>query len=154
MNNNPRNPMIIKSPLKTLLLATVLAAAAIPASAQVTINIGVSPPPVQQEVIPVLPPTQTWAPGYWAWNGDRHVWVRGRAMNKRDGYRWAPDNWVQTGNGYSRQPGYWVRDTNYVVKEKKPRKDKHHKNHGKGHGDDDGDDRHGGKHGHKHGSRD
>lgn len=131
--------MISKNPLKFLLLATVLAgAAAVPATAQVTINIGVSPPPAQYEAVPVLPPTQTWAPGYWAWNGDRHVWVRGRAINQRDGYRWAPDNWVQTGNGYTRQPGYWVRDTSYVVKEKKPKKHKHGKHHGahpgKGHG--------------------
>jgi hypothetical protein len=123
--------MIIPKPLKQLLLAAVLAsAAAAPAIAQVTINIGVSPPPVQQEVIPVLPPTQTWAPGYWAWNGDRHVWVRGRAITKRDGYRWAPDSWVQTGNGYSRQPGYWVRDTSHAAKEKKPKKPKHDKHHG------------------------
>jgi hypothetical protein len=127
--------MIIKSPLKTLLLATVLAGAvAIPAIAQVTINIGVSPPPAQYEAVPVLAPTQTWAPGYWAWNGDRHVWVRGRAITARDGYRWAPDSWVQTGNGYSRQPGYWVRETSHVAKEKKPKKHKHDKHHGHGHG--------------------
>ncbi len=126
--------MIIKHSLKTILLAATLVAAAAPALAQVTINIGVAPPPVQYEAVPVLAPTQTWAPGYWAWNGDRHVWVRGRAITARDGYRWAPDNWVQTGNGYSRQPGYWVRDTNYVVKEKKPKKHKHDKHHGKGHG--------------------
>ncbi len=131
--------MIIKNSLKTILLAATLVGAAAPALAQVTINIGVAPPPVQYEAVPVLAPTQTWAPGYWAWNGERHVWVRGRAINARDGYRWAPDNWVQTGNGYSRQPGYWVRDTSYVVvKDKKPKKhkhDKHHdKHHGKGHG--------------------
>jgi hypothetical protein len=94
-----------------------------------------APPPIQYEAVPVLAPTQIWAPGYWAWNGDRHVWVRGRAISKRDGYRWAPDNWVQTGNGYSRQPGYWVRDTNYVfVKEKKAKKHKYDRD------DDDHDD--------------
>jgi hypothetical protein len=140
--------MIIKHSLKTILLAAALAgAAATPALAQITINIGVAPPPVQYEAVPVLAPTQTWAPGYWAWNGDRHVWVRGRAIGKRDGYRWAPDNWVQTGNGYSRQPGYWVRDTNYVfVKEKKAKKHKHD------HDDDDHDDdkKHGKRHGKGH----
>ncbi|MDP2817001.1 MAG: hypothetical protein Q8O29_01745 [Polaromonas sp.] len=143
--------MTIKHALKTILLAAVLAGATAPALAQVTINIGIAPPPVLYEVVPVLAPTQAWAPGYWAWNGDRHVWVRGRAMSKRDGYRWAPDNWVQTGNGYVRQPGYWVRDTSYAVKEKKPKKDKHDKHRGKGHGDDDHDDDH---HGGKHGSKD
>jgi len=139
--------MIITRPfLKTIVLASVLAAVAVPAMAQITINIGVAPPPVQYEAVPVLAPAQVWAPGYWAWSGDRHVWVRGRAIYKRDGYRWTPDNWVQTGNGYSRQPGYWVRDTNYVVvKEKKAKKYKYKddhdnnrgKKHGKGHGHKD-----------------
>lgn len=78
--------MTIKHSVKTILLAAVLAgAAAVPAMAQVTINISLAPPPVQYEAVPVLAPTQTWAPGYWAWNGDRHVWVRGRAISKRDG---------------------------------------------------------------------
>ncbi|MDO9357965.1 MAG: hypothetical protein Q7T70_03095 [Polaromonas sp.] len=132
--------MTIKNTLRITALAAVLAvASALPAMAQVTINIGVAPPPVQYETVPALAPNQVWAPGYWAWNGDRHVWVRGHAIMKRDGYHWAPDNWVQTGNGYVRQPGYWVRDTSYVgVKEKKPKKpkhDKHHRGHpGKGHG--------------------
>jgi len=132
--------MTMKSPLKSLLLAAVLAgAAAVPAVAQVTINIGVAPPPAQYEAVPALGPNQTWAPGYWAWNGDRHVWVRGRAIGKRDGYRWAPDNWVQSGNGYTRQPGYWVRDAGPGPhKDKKPKKPKHQKHEnghpGKGHG--------------------
>lgn len=143
--------MIIKHSLKTLLLTTVLAGAAVPALAQVTINIGVAPPPVQYEAVPVLAPTQVWAPGYWAWNGDRYVWVRGRTIVKRDGYRWMPDNWVQTGNGYSRQPGYWVRETSYVyVKDKKAKK--HKEKHGDH--DDDHDDYKGKKHGKGHGHKD
>lgn len=134
--------MIIPPSCKAFLLAAVLAGAvAAPAMAQVTINIGVAPPAAQYEAVPVLAPNQTWAPGYWAWNGDRHIWVRGHAIMKRDGYRWAPDNWVHTGNGYSRQQGYWVRDASYrekEKKEKKPKKPKHNKHHGdhpgKGHG--------------------
>lgn len=133
---------------KKMLLAVLLSAgAALPALAQISININVAPPQPQYEAVPVLAPTQAWAPGYWAWTGERHVWVAGRPMMKRDGYRWAPDRWEQNGNGYQRQPGYWVRDVNYVVvKDKKPKKDKHFKQgnghnngqgkgHGKGHKD-------------------
>ncbi len=134
--------MMIQRPLQILALTAVLAsAAALPARAQVTINIGVAPPPVRYEPVPVLAPAQVWAPGYWAWNGDRYIWVHGRAIAKREGYRWAPDHWVQSSRGYTRQPGYWVRENTYVVvKEKKPKKPKHgpphdgHPGHGHGHG--------------------
>lgn len=126
-------------PIKKILLTALLAgAAAAPALAQISIHIGVAPPPPQYEAVPVLTPERVWAPGYWAWNGDRHVWVRGHAILKRDGYRWAPDHWEKAGNGYHRQPGYWVREANYVVKEKKVTKYKNNQRHegnpGKGHG--------------------
>ena len=134
--------MTLNYPIRKILLSALLAAAAVaPAVAQVSININLAPPQPQYEAIPVLPSGQAWAPGYWAWNGDRHVWVRGRAIANREGYRWAPDRWDQKGGGYYRQPGYWVRDTHYVyVNDKKDKKDKKHKHkdkHGKGHGDHD-----------------
>lgn len=124
---------------KKMLLAVLLSTGvALPALAQINININVAPPQPQYEAVPVLAPAQTWAPGYWAWTGERHVWVAGRPLMKRDGYRWAPDRWEQKGSSYQRQPGYWVRDVNYVVvKDKKPKKDKHFKHnngHGKAHG--------------------
>lgn len=131
-------------PLKQLLLAALLAGGmTMPVLAQVNINISLAPPPPPQEVVPALAPDRVWAPGYWAWNGDRHVWVKGKAIVRRDGYRWAPDHWEKRDNGYYRQAGYWVRDANYVkVKEKKAKKHKH------GHDDDDDDDHGGhGKHG-------
>lgn len=141
--------MIIIPPLKKIMLALLLAgAAAAPAVAQVSININLAPPQPQYEAVPVLAPAQVWAPGYWAWTGERHVWVRGHAILKREGYRWAPDRWEQRGDAYYRQPGAWVRDANYVyVKDKKDKKDKYDKHdkhdkhndkrHGKGHGDRD-----------------
>lgn len=138
--------MTLHRPLKKILLAALLTvAAAAPVLAQISININVAPPQPRYEEVPVLAPAQVWAPGYWAWTGDRHVWVRGHAIMQREGYRWAPDRWEQQGNGYQRHAGYWVRDTQYVrVKEKKNKKDKHDKydrhdrddddGHGKGHG--------------------
>lgn len=135
--------MTIRTAIKKILLSALLAgAAATPALAQISIQISIAPPQPQYEVIPVLATSQVWAPGYWAWNGERHIWVRGHAILRREGYRWAPDNWRQRGDGYYRQPGYWVRDTNYVfVKEKKAKKnkdDKHNNKHrGKGNPHDD-----------------
>ncbi len=51
-------------------------------------------------------------------------------IHTRDGYRWTPDNGVQTGNGYRRQPGCRVRDNSHAVKEKKPKKHPHDKHPG------------------------
>lgn len=134
--------MTLSNPIKKILLSVLLAGAVVtPALAQISININIAPPQPQYEVVPVMTPNRIWAPGYWAWTGDRYVWVRGQAIMNRVGYRWAPDHWEQKGNGYYRQPGNWVREAHYVpVKEKKARKlnhdqgRRHGEKNGKGHG--------------------
>ena len=136
--------MTITHPIKKILLSALLAGAvATPALAQISINISIAPPQQQYEVVPVLAPDRVWAPGYWAWTGDRYVWVRGQAIMKRDGYRWEPDRWEQKGNGYQRHPGNWVREIQYVpVKDKKAKKTKKLKklknDQGKRHGEKNG----------------
>lgn len=125
--------MKISSPLKMVFLSVLLAgAAATPALAQISINIGIAPPPPLVEVVPIMAPDRAWAPGYWAWSGNEHVWVRGRPIMQREGYKWSPDHWEKSDNGYHRQPGFWVQDTRYVqVKKNKFKKVKAHKSHGK-----------------------
>ncbi|MBP9906076.1 MAG: YXWGXW repeat-containing protein [Rhodoferax sp.] len=95
-----------------LLLAVTLATGAA-ASAQVSLRINIGPPPLIFEPVPMMAPGYIWAPGYWAWNHDRHIWVRGRAIVQRQGYRWEPDRWEQRGNIYYRQPGNWSRESQY-----------------------------------------
>ncbi len=129
-----------------ILLLSILMAAGItagPVLAQISFNINVAPPAPQFEAVPAIAPGYVWAPGYWAWSGDRHIWVRGRSIVQRAGYRWEPDRWEQRGPAYYRNPGRWERDAGYkavkVKNEKNPR-----------HWDKDGDehDRGGaGKHG-------
>ena len=130
--------------VRSLLLSVLVAAstAAAPAFAQVSVNISIAPPAPLYETAPALAPGYVWAPGYWAWHGDRYIWIRGRAVVQRVGYRWAPDHWVQRGSGYYRQPGMWERDTEYrVLKVKKEKKPKHWDNRrnsdGPGHGKPD-----------------
>ena len=122
------------SPIKTVtttLLCTLLLAFA-PAFAQVTFNITVGPPPPQYEVVPVMPYGYVWAPGYWAWHGDGHIWIRGRTMVQRVGYRWEPDVWEQRDNRYYRHPGRWQSNASYLIVEPKgPKPDKHWKKEGK-----------------------
>jgi len=112
----------------SLLLAAALAA---PAYAQVNVSINIAPPAPQYEPVPAIPSGYVWAPGYWGWNGDHHVWIRGRAILQRQGYRWEPDRWEQRDRTYYRTEGQWVRDKHYkpvkVKKEKKEKKQKGNK---------------------------
>ena len=113
--------------IRNLLLSAALAAGAFaaPAYAQISFNINVAPPAPQYELVPIIAPGYVWAPGYWGWSGDRHVWIRGRTIIQRDGYRWAPDRWEQREHTYYRTAGHWVQDRSYnSVKVKKEKKDK------------------------------
>jgi len=103
--NTPRN----------LLLSLALAAGifAAPAYAQISFQINIAPPAPQYEIVPNVAPGYVWAPGYWGWTGERHVWVRGRPLLQREGYRWAPDRWDQRDRGYYRTAGHWESDRGY-----------------------------------------
>ena len=132
-----RNNVIRNLSLSLLLAA---GAAALPAYAQININISVAPPAPQYEVDPAIPAGYVWAPGYWGWTGERHVWVRGRTIVYREGYRWEPDRWEQRERGYFHTAGHWQRDNDYKpVKVKKQKKDKDRD-------DDDRNDHDNGKH--------
>jgi len=95
------------------IVALALAALSGNASAQVYFSIQIGPPPPLVEQIPLLMPGQLWAPGYWAWHDNRHIWIRGRPLMQRVGYRWEPDMWEQRNNLYYRHPGRWERNTGY-----------------------------------------
>lgn len=122
--------------LSLLLAAGVFAA---PANAQINISVTIAPPAQQQEMVPDIPPGHVWAPGYWGWNGDRYIWVRGRTILQREGYVWEPDRWEQRDRTYYRKQGYWKHDDHYKPvkekKEKKPKKEKHHDDRGEHKGD-------------------
>ena len=129
--------------MRRFLLPGLLAAgaAALPAFAQVSIYINIAPPALRYEPVPAMAPGYVWAPGYWAWHDDHHIWVRGRTIVQRTGYRWEPERWEQRGNTYYQQTGRWVPDTNYqVVKEHKAQKikphDKGHQQEAPGHNKD------------------
>jgi len=120
--------------LRSLVLSLALAAGT-SAIAQISFNIVVAPPAPLHEAAPVMQPGYAWAPGYWAWNHDRHIWVRGRTIVQRDGYLWVPDRWVEQGGSYVRQPGRWDRSLEAkpvkYEKLKKPKHDNGRRNHGK-----------------------
>lgn len=133
--------MKLANAVRILLLSLLTAAstAAAPAFAQITFNITIAPPAPRFEVVPAIAPGYVWAPGYWAWNGDRHIWVRGRTIVQRVGHRWEPDRWEERDHAFFRHPGRWERDPDFrPVKLQKEKKRKHRNDDGdndeRGHG--------------------
>jgi hypothetical protein len=69
-----------------------------------------APPPDVVEVRPAQPfAGAVWIPGYWHWNGARHVWVGGHYSAGRPGWAWEPHRWVRGPHGYRWAPGHWRR---------------------------------------------
>ena len=74
------------------------------------VEVEVAPPTPIVEVRPALPfAGAVWIPGYWHWNGARHVWVGGRYSAPRAGYAWEPARWEPHGRFHRWVPGHWRR---------------------------------------------
>jgi len=107
--------------MMTRSLITLLAAAAIstpavvapaifsPAAAQaeLSVSIGVPPPAPIFEAVPAPRAGYFWAPGFWHWEGGRHVWHGGYWMAERPGFRWVPDRWAEHHGGWHHEVGHW-----------------------------------------------
>ena len=100
---------------RNLLLGLLIAAGvALPAAGQArtdfSLGINVGPPPAPVVVAPPPPvePGYVWTPGYWAWDGYRHVWVEGRYVAPRPGYVWVPPYWDRRGPRHYFVEGRWV----------------------------------------------
>lgn len=121
----------------------LIAAAALtsPAWAQVSIVIGIAPPPIRVEAPPPPPaPEMIWVAGFWAPEGPHYRWVPGHYEHPpyADAY-WAAPRYVHGRDGWHYHEGYWV---------------KHGRGHAYGHykhGRDGDDDDHDHGHGHGHG---
>ena len=80
-----------------------------PAPAQEVIVQQAPPEPIV-EVRPATPfGGAVWIPGYWQWNGFRHVWVGGHWSAPRAGWVWEPHHWQPTPRGYVWVRGHWRR---------------------------------------------
>ncbi len=102
--------------LRNLVLCGLIALSGVtmPAAAQVGINIdiGTPPPAARVEVVPAPRPGFIWAPGYWRWEGRRHVWAEGHWIKARRDHHWVPERWVEVEKGrhYHFEPGHWERN--------------------------------------------
>jgi len=90
--------------------ATALMGSFAPATSGSGIDIAVAPPPPRVVPVPARRPGFVWAPGYYRWDGHRHVWVDGHFVRERRGSHWVPERWVEHHGRYRFMPGHWEPD--------------------------------------------
>ena len=90
-------------------LAASVASTAAVARSNVEFELNIGPPPPIVEVVPAPRAGYVWAPGYWHWNGERHVWAKGHWLHERHGYVWNEDRWDHDGDRWHFRRGYWSR---------------------------------------------
>ena len=73
------------------------------------VDIAVAPPPDRVVIAPAVRPGYVWAPGYWRWDGRRHVWQDGRYLRERHGYHWRQAHWEEHNGRYHLEEGRWER---------------------------------------------
>jgi len=93
----------------TALAGAMLIATVAPAFSAVGIDINIAPPAPRVVEVPPPRPGFVWAPGYYRWDGHRHVWVDGRFIRERRGSHWVPEHWDQRHGRYHFIPGHWER---------------------------------------------
>ena len=98
--------------LSSCLLAAGLSfgGAVIPTAAMAaTVVIQTAPPAPRVEAVPAPRRGYTWVPGYWDWNGRRHVWHSGTWMKERRGYVYTQPSWVEHDGRWELRRGAWAR---------------------------------------------
>jgi len=97
--------------LTRIVLAALLLAPPVLASAQVSLDVSVNlaPPVLPVYVQPALPAVgYLWTPGYWAWSDDGYYWVPGTwILPPTPGYLWTPGYWGADGAAFIWHEGYW-----------------------------------------------
>jgi len=69
--------MAMRNRILLAAIAVSAAMASLPVAARAIIDIEIAPPAPRVEVVPPPRVGYAWTPGYWRWNGRRHVWING-----------------------------------------------------------------------------
>ena len=102
---------------RTTLALGLALMAPLAAWSQVSISVGIAPPPLPYYVQPPIPGDgYLWTPGYWAWDAanNDYVWVPGTWVQPPGiGLLWTPGYWGFVNGGYGWHRGYWGRNVGY-----------------------------------------
>ena len=101
-------PWVLSAAIAVAALGAAVHAPPAQARGYVDVSVRVAPPPLRYERVP-LRPGYVWAPGYWRWNGHRHVWVGGQYLRLRPGYVYVAPRWHRHGPGWRFDDGHWAR---------------------------------------------
>lgn len=70
-----------------------------------------APPPMPREYMPPKPTDQgvvVWVPGFWKWNGENYIWLRGAYVSPPvAGQNWTPGHWVRQHGEWYWIAGFW-----------------------------------------------
>lgn len=98
-----------KKLLLAALIASPLLVTQVAHAQSFDIRIGQPPPPPRVVVVPGPRAGYVWAPGYWNWEGRRHVWREGHWERQRRGQRYVEPAWTPDGDRYGFRRGHWER---------------------------------------------
>lgn len=92
-----------------VIVASTFSTLAPSAQAAVEVYVNVPPPAVRYEVVPSPRAGYVWAPGYWNWRSNRHVWTKGTWQRERAGYYYHPNRWTEREGRWVNERGRWDR---------------------------------------------
>jgi hypothetical protein len=103
--------MLVKKVLVSVLFAAgMIGALATPLpSLAVEVYVNVAPPALRYESVPEQRAGYIWAPGYWNYQDNNHVWVAGTSVQAREGYVYQPHRWVEHEGKWNQEQGHWNR---------------------------------------------
>ena len=98
-----------KTLVSTLFAASMIGVAAmpLPSMAEVDISLNFGPPAVQYEAVPVAREGYIWSPGYYNYENDKHVWVKGESVPAREGYSYQPNRWEEKDGHWNLNRARW-----------------------------------------------
>ena len=96
---------MIRKILSAAMIAASIGTVVTPADAAIIVR--VAPPEQRVEVDHAARRGYAWTPGYWNWNGRRHVWVAGAWVRERPGYKYNHARWVERDGGWQMERRRW-----------------------------------------------
>jgi hypothetical protein len=69
----------------------------------------IAPPAARHEFAPPARRGYEWAPGFWNWNGRKHVWTQGHWERARAGYAYHRAAWEQSNGTWRLNRGGWMK---------------------------------------------
>ncbi len=96
--------------LLSAIVASTFATAAPAVYAAVDVYVNVAPPALRHEAVPSARSGYVWAPGYWNWRSNRHVWTKGHWERERVGYYYHPNRWTERDGRWVNERSRWDRN--------------------------------------------